>query len=163
MRRIAIYVLCALPVLPGCGPKRPPQDTRIAEDRGPLFAVALAYPDAGPGRRAVTINSSTAPETLHVATANVITLDDVTSVRFRTDVDPEGIVEFELTPEGRQRLARATADHVGGRMVVLLRGVVHSSPIVQMPITEGIFYLSGGLADDELQDLAEKLSGALTR
>ena len=158
-----LLAVATLSALVGCGPKRPPQETPIADDRGPLFAVALAYPDAGPGRRAVTINASTAPETLYVATANVVTLADVEAVTFRTDFDPEGLVEFRLKPAAGERMAQATAGHIGGRMVILLHGVIDSAPIVQSSIRDAVFQITGGGSPAERQELAIKLNAALGR
>jgi hypothetical protein len=127
------------------------------------FAVALAYPDPGPGRGAVTLRPTSAPETLYVAAEHVITLADVEAVAYRTDVDTEGLIEVRLKPAGRDRLARATAGHVGGRMVILLQGVIHSTPIVQMPIQDGTFHLTGGGPAGEWEELAAKLDLALRR
>jgi preprotein translocase subunit SecD len=150
-------------LLLGCGGTRRPQSTAPAHPGPSPFAVALAYPDAAPGRRGVTVNPTSAPETLYVAAEHVITLADVEAVTYRTDFDPQGLVEVRLKPDGRDRLARATAGHVGGRMVILLHGVVHSAPIVQMPIQDGVFHLTGGGSAAEWEELAAKLAVKPTR
>ena len=163
-RSLAVLLACAaLSALAGCGPKRAPQTVHVEHDGPEPFALALAYEEAGPGRRAVTINASTAAETLYVETANVVTLADVDAVAFKTDFDPEGLVEFRLNPSARERLAQATRGHLGGRMVILLHGVIHSAPVVQSPLLDGVFLLSGGRSPAELQELAAKLDAALKR
>jgi proline iminopeptidase len=143
-------------------PPQPAAPSPAPEAPSP-FAVALAYPEPAPGRRAVTVSPVSAPETLYVAADHVVTLADVEAVAFETGVYAEGHVEVRLKPEGRERLARATAGHVGGRMVILLRGFVHSAPIVQMPIEDGVFHLTGGGSSAELAELAARLDRALRR
>ncbi len=164
LRTLAVLLVsAAFALVVGCGPRGALPTVHPEADGPTPFAVALAYAEPGPGRRAVTINASTAAETLYVATANVVTLADVEAVTFETDFEPEGLVEFRLKPDARERMAHATGGHIGGRMVILLHGVIHSAPIVQSPILDGVFQVSGGRSPAELQELAAKLDAALKR
>ena len=157
-------LLAAATFLAACAPARRPAPVSTPAEAPLGFAVSLAYREPGPARRRVTLESTTSPETIYVSTADVVTLADVLVVRFRTDFEPEGLIEFVLTPDGRDRMARATADHVGKPMVMWLNGFAHSAPIVQTPIRDGVFQVTrGGTPAAEWEALATKLSDALGR
>jgi preprotein translocase subunit SecD len=106
---------------------------------------------SGPSRR----------ETLYVSTADVITLADVESVQFKPTFDDQDALFFVLKPEGRDRMSRATSNHLGGRMAIFVEGALHSAPSVQQVIDKGEFYVFGGLTAAEWKALEAKLVRAL--
>jgi preprotein translocase subunit SecD len=74
----------------------------------------------------------------------------------------EHVLAFLLSPEGRGRMAEATTRHVGKRMAFFVESAPDSAPLLQTPILDGEFYVSGGQrSDEQLRALEGKLRGAL--
>ncbi len=74
----------------------------------------------------------------------------------------EPTVSFTLDRLGAQKFGRATTDHVGKRLAIVLDGKVISAPNINEPITSGNGMISGNFTFQEATDLALLLrSGAL--
>ena len=91
----------------------------------------------------------------------VITGKDLKTARTGTDGTGRPAVNFFLTTDGSTLFARATEQHVGERLAIVLDNVVRSAPVINSRIeSEGI--IEGGFTDQEAADLALLLrSGAL--
>jgi preprotein translocase subunit SecD len=85
-------------------------------------------------------------------------------------MDPEThqpYVSFVLNPHGATQFEKLTGDHVGGRLAIVLDGVVHSAPVIQTRIGGGKGQITLGRGDGDLmlkeaKDLAIVLrAGAL--
>ncbi len=74
----------------------------------------------------------------------------------------EPSVSFTLDRIGSQKFGKATTEHVGKRLAIVLDGEVISAPVIREPITGGSGNISGGFDFQEATDLALLLrSGAL--
>ena len=74
----------------------------------------------------------------------------------------EPTVSFTLDRLGAQKFGRATTDHVGKRLAIVLDGKIISAPNINEPITSGNGVISGNFSFQEATDLALLLrSGAL--
>ena len=74
----------------------------------------------------------------------------------------EPTVSFTLDRLGAQKFGRATTDHVGKRLAIVLDGEIVSAPNINEPITSGNGMISGNFSFQEATDLALLLrSGAL--
>ena len=74
----------------------------------------------------------------------------------------EPTVSFTLDRLGAQKFGRATTDHVGKRLAIVLDGKIISAPNINEPITSGNGVISGNFTFQEATDLALLLrSGAL--
>ena len=91
----------------------------------------------------------------------VITGKELKTARASRDSNGRPAVSFFLTPDGATRFARATEQHLGERLAIVLDNVVRSAPVIQARIeSEGI--INGSFTDQEAADLALLLrSGAL--
>ena len=91
----------------------------------------------------------------------VITGKELKTARTGRDSNGRPAVNFFLTPDGATRFARATGDHIGENLAIVLDNVVRSAPQIQARIeSEGI--ITGSFTDQEASDLALLLrSGAL--
>jgi preprotein translocase subunit SecD len=81
--------------------------------------------------------------------------------RLRGEGEPALV--FEMTREGRERLARTTEKWLNHRLAIVVDGKVISSPFVKTPITDGSGVIEGGgLGKAEIEALAVVLgSGEL--
>ena len=91
----------------------------------------------------------------------VISGKELKTARASRDSNGRPAVSFFLTPEGAARFARATEQHMGERLAIVLDNVVRSAPVIQARIeSEGI--INGSFSTQEAADLALLLrSGAL--
>ena len=91
----------------------------------------------------------------------VITGKELKTARTGRDSNGRPAVNFFLTPDGAARFGRATEQHIGESLAIVLDNVVRSSPTIRARIeSEGI--IEGGFSDQEAADLALLLrSGAL--
>ncbi|MDR1726916.1 MAG: protein translocase subunit SecD [Acidobacteriota bacterium] len=91
----------------------------------------------------------------------VITGKELKTARTGTDGNGRPAVNFFLTPDGATVFERATEQHVGENLAIVLDNVVRSAPRINSKIgAEGI--IEGSFTDQEASDLALLLrSGAL--
>jgi preprotein translocase subunit SecD len=104
---------------------------------------------------------SNQPEFMVVSKSAVITGKDLKTARQSTDSNGAPAVGFFLTSDGAELFSRATGDHIGERLAIVLDKVVNSAPVIQDRIgAEGIIH--GRFTMQEANDLALLLrSGAL--
>lgn len=84
--------------------------------------------------------------------------DQVESAAVGTDPNGGGLtVDFVLRPEGAQKFADYTADHIGEYFAIALDGSVISAPVIRDAIPNGQVQISaggiGGFPADEARDL----------
>ncbi len=98
---------------------------------------------------------------LVVNKAPVITGKDLKTARRSADSNGQPAVGFYLNSEGAQLFRRATEQHVGDRLAIVLDNVASSAPVIQEAIgAEGIIH--GRFTVQQAEDLALLLrSGAL--
>jgi preprotein translocase subunit SecD len=91
----------------------------------------------------------------------VITGKELKTARTGRDSNGRPAVNFFLTPDGATRFGRATEQHIGESLAIVLDNVVRSSPTIRARIeSEGI--IEGSFTEQEAADLALLLrSGAL--
>jgi len=101
------------------------------------------------------------PEFMVVSKTAVITGKDLKTARQSTDSNGAPAVSFFLTSDGAELFSRATGDHIGERLAIVLDKIVSSAPVIQDRISaEGIIH--GRFTTQEANDLALLLrSGAL--
>ncbi len=100
-------------------------------------------------------------EYLVVSNTPVITGKDLKSARRSTDSNGAPAVGFFLNAEGAELFSRATEQHVGDRLAIVLDNTVSSAPVINERIgAEGIIH--GRFTVQQAEDLALLLrSGAL--
>jgi preprotein translocase subunit SecD len=100
-------------------------------------------------------------EYLIVSRASVITGKDLKTARRSTDSNGNPAVGFFLTSDGSKLFARATEQHVGEKLAIVLDSVVSSAPVINERIeSEGIIH--GRYTIQQAEDQALLLrSGAL--
>jgi preprotein translocase subunit SecD len=102
-----------------------------------------------------------APEYMVVRKNPVITGKDLKKARPSTDKNGRPAVSFFLKAEGANLFSRATADHIGENLAIILDDRVYNYPTIQARISdEGI--ITGNFTQQAANDLALLLStGAL--
>lgn len=91
----------------------------------------------------------------------VLTGADVATASAKVSEDAMGnkdyIVELDLTDEGSEKFADATAANVGASIAIVYDEEVISAPMVQEAITGGVAYISGNLSYEEAEMLASTI------
>jgi len=117
-----------------------------------LFEVRLAEDEPSPGLVEVKISATEKPVYMYLQT--VVTNSDIASARVRPGNTPEHYaVHVELNAAGAEKMRRATADHVGGPMAILIDGKVVMTPIVRTPIS-GSAAITGNFTKGEAERIA---------
>lgn len=90
-----------------------------------------------------------------------MTGDQVASAKAGTQQDQYGgkqyVVQLNLTAEGTQLFAEATAENVGNYLPIVYDGEVASYPMVQEAITGGVASITGMSTYEEAEELAAKI------
>jgi preprotein translocase subunit SecD len=87
-----------------------------------------------------------------------MTGDMIASAATVTDGDGNVVVSFQLTPEGRARLAALTRANIGRRLAIVVNGTVVSAPIIRSEISEGAGQISGRWEAAEAEALAAAIA-----
>jgi preprotein translocase subunit SecD len=74
-------------------------------------------------------------------------------------VSPDGkpVVEFNLTPEGRQQFVALRRANIGRRLALVVNGTVVASPTVMEAMVEGKEWISGNYTERECSVLAAQM------
>jgi hypothetical protein len=67
-------------------------------------------------------------------------------------------IDFQMKPEGRARLEKATTRHQGSQLAIVLDGRIISAPNVNSPIVEGSGIIEGAFTVDEVTELVTILN-----
>ncbi len=138
------------------------------QNGGPFPSIEAAY-EANPGafdeydilRVARNAREGGPPEYMVVRKDSVITGKDLKKARPSTDSNGAPAVSFYLKSEGAQLFERATREHIGDNLAIVLDDEVYSYPTINDTIRDqGI--ITGSFTQQKANDLAMLLStGAL--
>ena len=91
----------------------------------------------------------------------ILSQDNVTDARMVPRLlatgQQEFMVEITLDEEGKEAFSKATTEHTGEIINILINGELISAPKVQEPITDGKCIISGIETQDEVERLVESL------
>lgn len=91
----------------------------------------------------------------------VLTGSDVKTASAKSGQDDMGnkeyTVELDLTDEGAEKFADATAANVGNQIAIIYDGETISSPVVNEAITGGQAYITGNFTYEEAENLASTI------
>ena len=90
----------------------------------------------------------------------ILNQDNVASASLKSSADTvtgrqEYLIELTFDEEGKEAFNKATAEHAGEHIDIVVNGETVSSPLVQEPITDGKVVIAG-LTQEEAEKLAEK-------
>lgn len=133
-----------------------------AEDAESRFELrAVAEPGANDAET-LPFRSRGGPEKLAVQKEILLNDSHLAEVSVTEDIltaKPQILVK--LTPEGKERFAKATRDHLDRQIAVIIDGTIYSAPIILEPITGGDFVISANFTQAEAAALARHLRAAL--
>jgi|GEM_PF-6985491 len=159
-RRLFRCGLCFCVAVAGCAPasiaQLEPGTSSMAADTSPLIEFRLVHDAPAPGRMQVEY----AGEVVYLDAQPIISDADLREVH--PEVLTRGLlVNMRLTPEGARRMARVTAENIGGRMALLLESRVVDMPVIRSPVgsTADVPALAVvGLPDSEAERVAQRIS-----
>jgi len=122
------------------------------------FEVRLAEDQPAPGLRAARVGSSN--RTVYLHPEIVVTNDDVER---SSVIDGNGPSQFwidvRLNAAGAEKMRRATANHLGKPVAILIDGDVVTAPTLKSPIG-GAAVISGDYTQGDAQRIAGGMRGA---
>lgn len=71
--------------------------------------------------------------------------------------NPEFMIEITFDEEGKEAFRKATTEHTGELIRILVNGVVICAPRIQEPVTEGKCVLTGNFTQSEAEELVRAL------
>jgi RNA polymerase sigma factor (sigma-70 family) len=75
-----------------------------------------------------------------------------------TGLQTNFVVEFTLTPEGKNQFAKITRENIGRRLAIVVAGKVVSAPVIRAEITGGSGQITGVFTPEEANRLAALIS-----
>jgi preprotein translocase subunit SecD len=122
------------------------------------FEVRLAEDQPAPGLRAARVGSS--HRTVYVHPEIVVTNDDVErSSVIGGDVPSHFWIDVRLNAAGAEKMRRATANHLGKPVAILIDGNVVTAPTLKSPIGTAAV-ISGDYTQADAQRIAGGMRGA---
>jgi preprotein translocase subunit SecD len=71
-------------------------------------------------------------------------------------------VRVTFTESGAKRLLQVTTDHIGKKLVILVKGEIRMAPLIRLPLEGGEATITGGFTPEEAKQLADVLSPPLS-
>lgn len=99
------------------------------------------------------------PDALWLKREGAIQGSVVSEAHVSVGPDGKALVQFSLTPEGRDRFAALSRENIGHRLAVVVNGAVVASPTVREPMVEGKGQISGNFTEAETGALAAEMTG----
>jgi preprotein translocase subunit SecD len=119
------------------------------------FEARLAEDGPGPGLREVQLSGSRAPIYLHQEV--IVSNEDVAQSRVVAADDPARFnIALQFTIAGAEKMRRATADHVGRPIAILIDGEVVMAPTLRGQISE-----SALVTGDFTRSQAERIANGI--
>ena len=92
----------------------------------------------------------------------ILSQDNVLEASLKPWVNASGeqdyLAEITLDEEGKEAFARATTDHIGEQINIVVNDEIVSSPTVMQPITDGKVVITGLETYDEVSELVDTLN-----
>jgi hypothetical protein len=132
--RIAVFAVAALTliVLSSLGPRVWPMFVRDVQG-AVRFEVRLAEDKSAPGLHAARVSDS--GKTVYLYNEVIVDNGDIATARIGQGSDPSQYsVELKFTEVGAEKMRKATGNHIGKPMAILLDGRVVMAPVVRSAI-----------------------------
>lgn len=119
------------------------------------FDVRLAEVQPALGLREVAIDG----RTLYLHQESVVTNVDIADARLvQGDGESAFSVAVTFTPEGAAKMSRATRDHIGRPLAILIDGMVTMAPVLRSPISASAL-ITGQFTRGEAERIVEGIRG----
>ena len=83
---------------------------------------------------------------------------DIRRAYYTLDENLQDAVGFELTTEGAIKFAKATGEHIGEKLAIILDGYIRSAPVIRTQITGGRAQITGAFTKEEAEALANVIN-----
>jgi RNA polymerase sigma factor (sigma-70 family) len=103
-------------------------------------------------------------ETLHVQKKVLLDQSAIQSASISTNSligqPAELVINFTLTPRGKEQFAKVTRENIGHRLAIIMDGKVINAPMIRSEITEGSGQISGKFTLQEAAKLTARLNSS---
>jgi hypothetical protein len=120
------------------------------------FEMRLAETQPGPGLQAVSMPSP--PETIYLHPDAIVSNPDVASAMAVAGTGSTFVVQITFNSAGAEKIQRATTNHTGKPVAILIDGKVVAAPVVRSPIRSEA-RLTGNLTRAEAERIAGGMAG----
>ena len=117
-----------------------------------LIAVSAVSETGGPESSEMTYTSGDTEQKINISKTLIIATKDVATVTIGED---PLVLIVELTPDGRNKMMKGTADMAGKRLAIIVNGKIQAAPIVQQAPVGGQFHFSGFKKPEEAKAIVE--------
>jgi preprotein translocase subunit SecD len=117
-----------------------------------LVEVSAVSEAPGPESREMTYTNDESDQIINVSKTSIIATEDVRSITIGED---PLVVIVDLTPDGKTKMMKGTADLAGKRLAVLVNGRVQVVPVLQQAPLGGQFHISGFKKPEEAKALVD--------
>jgi preprotein translocase subunit SecD len=123
---------------------------------GAFVAFRLAEEEAAEGLTSMTFSRGEVTREFYLHDDPVLTEAEIDSA-WVTPAEGQFIVDVSMTAAGREAFARATEQHVGRHLAMVVENRLVCVPVIRAPITVGRARIEGGFTRDEAERIAERL------
>ena len=74
-------------------------------------------------------------------------------------VDNQAVIKATLDADGRDKFAKMTSENISKQTEVFINNELIFAPVIQEPITDGIFVIAGNIPLDQAQTISNQLRG----
>jgi preprotein translocase subunit SecD len=117
-----------------------------------LIAVSAVSETGGPEYSQMTYTSGDTEQKINISNTSIIATNDVATVIIGED---PLVLIVELTPDGRNKMMKGTADMTGKRLAIIVNGRIQAAPIVQQAPLGGRFHISGFKKPEETKAIID--------
>ena len=121
------------------------------------FEIRLAESEPAEGLKPATVEGSKTKIYLHKEAS--LTAKDVSGAKSIKDDAGKPAVEIVLTDKGGEKLAKATAGHVGKPLAMIVDGKVIFAPVVRSKIEGPKVLVTGHFSDEEAARIVKVVQG----
>ena len=121
------------------------------------FELRLAESKAAEGLTEAIVVGSKNKVYLHKAT--LLSAQDIAQAKVVSDANDRHMIELTFTDTAGKKFGKATEQHLGKPLAIIVDGKVIFAPVVRTPITDGKAQVTGAFSKEEAERIAKAIRG----
>lgn len=133
----------------------------------PVFQIRLVLDTASGDSEPMTLiiknKDNTYTNVLNIQKMVLLDQTALKSAKAGQDGLGQPVIYIDLTEAGARQFAEVSRRNINKRLAIIVNGHICEAPVVRTEISDGKIQISGSFSKQEGEDLAGKISGALTK